>query len=262
MNYTELSLEKLKEISSDKKHVKVISFSRNFGKEAAMLAGLRASCGSYVCVIDSDMEQDPKIVLDMMAILEKDQNIDIVAAYQEQRNEGKLLSFFKKCFYNIINSISQVNFHQGVSDFRMFRREVVDAIISLEEQNRFSKGIFSYVGFNNYYLPYTTQPRNAGKSSFNFTKLFNYAIEGIVSFSTKPLRITFVFGFISLIIALISLIMLIFNKTLISILCALIFGMSGLQFIVIGILGEYISQVHIQSKNRPIYVVKHKINLK
>ena len=123
------TLLKLKEISSDKKHVKVISFSRNFGKESAMLAGLKASSGDYVCIIDADMQQDPVIVLDMLKILEENDNYDVVSTYQETRKESSIISFFKKSFYKIINKLSQVDFHQGVSDFRLFRRQVVDAIL-------------------------------------------------------------------------------------------------------------------------------------
>ena len=185
------TFNELKEVSTDKKHVKVLSFSRNFGKESAMLAGLKHADGDYVAIIDADMQQDPMIVLDMLNILEKDDNYDIVAAFQEKRREGKLLSFFKKSFYSIINNMSQVEFRQGASDFRLFRRCVVEAILSLEEKNRFSKGIFSFVGYNTYYLPYVPEERNAGVSSFSFSKLLNYAISGIVSFSTTLLPMPF-----------------------------------------------------------------------
>ena len=256
------TLLKLKEISSDKKHVKVISFSRNFGKESAMLAGLKASSGDYVCIIDADMQQDPVIVLDMLKILEENDNYDVVSTYQETRKESSIISFFKKSFYKIINKLSQVDFHQGVSDFRLFRRQVVDAILLLNEDNRFSKGIFSYVGFNNYYYPYIPFERNAGKSSFSFKKLFNYAIDGIISFSTKPLLIPFYLGVMFLIATLISLIILLCHYDLLILVVTLILLIAGLQFIVMGIIGKYLSQIHIQSKERPTYIIKEKINLK
>lgn len=256
------TLLKLKEISSDKKHVKVISFSRNFGKESAMLAGLKASSGDYVCIIDADMQQDPVIVLDMLKILEENDNYDVVSTYQETRKESSIISFFKKSFYKIINKLSQVDFHQGVSDFRLFRRQVVDAILLLNEDNRFSKDIFSYVGFNNYYYPYIPFERNAGKSSFSFKKLFNYAIDGIISFSTKPLLIPFYLGVMFLIATLISLIILLCHYDLLILVVTLILLIAGLQFIVMGIIGKYLSQIHIQSKERPTYIIKEKINLK
>lgn len=256
------TFEELKEVSTDKKHVKVLSFSRNFGKEAAMLAGLKHTDGDYVAIIDADMQQDPIIVLEMLNILEKDDKYDIVAAFQEQRREGKLLTFFKNSFYSIINNISQVEFRQGASDFRLFRRCVVDSILSLEEKNRFSKGIFSFVGYNTYYLPYVPEERNAGVSSFSFGKLLNYAISGIVSFSTQPLRMPIYFGITFFIAAFISFILFLFNMEIVLGLVVLMLFISGLQFIVIGIMGEYISQMHIESKNRPVYIIRDKINIK
>lgn len=257
------TFKELKEISSiDKKHIKVLSFSRNFGKEAAMLAGLKHSEGDYVAIIDADMQQDPLIVLEMLDILQNDDSYDIVAAFQEKRREGKLLSFLKNNFYSIINDISQVEFRQGASDFRLFRRSVVEAILSLEEKNRFSKGIFSFVGYNTYYLPYIPEERNAGVSSFSFSKLLNYAISGIVSFSTKPLRIPIYLGITFFIATFITLILFLFNMETVLGLAILILFISGLQFIVIGIMGEYISQMHIESKNRPVYIIKDKINIK
>ena len=256
------TFDELKEVSTDKKHVKVLSFSRNFGKESAMLAGLKHADGDYVAIIDADMQQDPMIVLDMLNILKKDDSYDIVAAFQEKRREGKLLSFFKKSFYSIINNMSQVEFRQGASDFRLFRRCVVEAILSLEEKNRFSKGIFSFVGYNTYYLPYVPEERNAGVSSFSFSKLLNYAISGIVSFSTKPLRMPIYLGITFFIATFITFILFLFNMEIVLGLAVLMLFISGLQFIVIGIMGEYIAQMHIESKNRPVYIIRDKINIK
>ena len=252
----------LKEISKDdKKCVKVLSFSRNFGKEAAMLAGLKYAKGDYICIIDADMQQDPMIVLNMLDILEKDDNYDVVATYQEKRKEGKLLSFFKKKFYLIINAMSQVEFREGASDFRLFRRCVVEAILSLDEKVRFSKGIFSYVGYNTYYLPYVPEERVKGTSSFSFGKLLNYAITGITSFSTNPLRIPIYLGITFLVVAFITFILFLFNATTVLGLVFLILFIGGLQFIMLGIIGEYLSQIHIESKNRPVYIIKEKINI-
>ena len=165
------TLEKLKELAKlDKKHVKTISFSRNFGKEAAILAGLKEAKGDYVGIIDADMQQDPKIMLEMLDILEKDNYYDSVAAYQKERKENKVISFFKRNFYEIMNSTSSFEIKQGASDFRLFRRAVVDSILLLEEDNRFSKGIFSWVGFHTYYLPYVPNKREHGSTKFNFVK--------------------------------------------------------------------------------------------
>ena len=149
-------------------NVKVVGFSRNFGKESAIYAGLKESRGEMVCLIDADMQQRPELVLDMMAILDKDPNYDAVACYQEDRRESKVLSAFKDCFYKIINKTSEIEFKSGASDFRLLRRCVVDAVLSMSEYHRFSKGIFSWVGFNTYYMPYIVEDRANGTSKWNF----------------------------------------------------------------------------------------------
>ena len=166
--------------------VKVVSFSRNFGKEAAIYAGLKQTSGQYVTLIDADLQQRPEIARDMVKILEENPEYDLVAAYQDRRGESKVLSFFKKSFYKIINHLSDVNLHADASDFRTMRRCVADSIIELGEYHRFSKGIFAWVGFNTCFIPYTACERAAGESKWNFRKLFNYAIEGIIGYSTKP----------------------------------------------------------------------------
>lgn len=257
------TLEKLKELAKlDKKHVKTISFSRNFGKEAAILAGLKEAKGDYVGIIDADMQQDPKIMLEMLDILEKDTYYDSVAAYQKERKENKVISFFKRNFYEIMNSTSSFEIKQGASDFRLFRRAVVDSILLLEEDNRFSKGIFSWVGFHTYYLPYVPNKREHGSTKFNFVKLLTYGIGGIVSFSIKPLKASIIIGMIFSVLFLISFIAFIITTNVIIGLCALILFISTIQFLIMGVICEYLSQIHIQSKNRPIYIIKEKINIK
>lgn len=257
------TLEKLKELAKlDKKHVKTISFSRNFGKEAAILAGLKTARGDYVGIIDADMQQDPKIMLEMLDILEKDTYYDSVAAYQKERKENKVISFFKRNFYEIMNSTSSFEIKQGASDFRLFRRAVVDSILLLEEDNRFSKGIFSWVGFHTYYLPYVPNKREHGSTKFNFVKLLTYGIGGIVSFSIKPLKASIIIGMIFSVLFLISFIAFIITTNVIIGLCALILFISTIQFLIMGVICEYLSQIHIQSKNRPIYIIKEKINIK
>lgn len=244
-------------VNKSDENIKVINFSRNFGKEAAMYAGLKESIGELVSIIDADLQQRPELMLKMIDILEKDDEYDSVAAYQEKRKEGFILTGFKNCFYKLINKMSSVKFVQGASDFRMFRRCVVNAILELSEYNRFSKGIFSYVGFNTYYMPYEVELRRNGKSKWNFSSLFNYAIEGIVGFSTKPLRLSTILGiiisFISLIYFIITLILGIASFNVLVILILLI---GGLNLISTGILGEYLSRAYTEVKNRPVYIIK------
>lgn len=261
---TILELKKL--VEKDEANVKVVNFSRNFGKEAAMYAGLKESSGEYVAIIDADMQQNPSLVLKMLGILENDPSFDSVAAYQEVRKEGKVLSTFKKMFYKLINKISEVEFVNGASDFRVFRRRMVDAILSMQEYNRFSKGIFSWVGFNTYYMPYVPSKRENGVSKWSFLKLFNYAIDGIVAFTTKPLRFATKFGILSLILSFIYLIVILvqrifFNMIIsnFSFLISVIIIFSSIQLISIGIVGEYIAKIYMESKKRPIYIAKEVI---
>jgi glycosyltransferase involved in cell wall biosynthesis len=241
--------------------VKVVSFSRNFGKEAAIYAGLKETTGEYVTLIDADLQQRPEIVRDMVKILDEQPEYDLVAAYQDRRGESKLLSFFKKSFYKIINRLSDVNLHADASDFRTMRRSVADSIIELGEYHRFSKGIFAWVGFQTCFIPYTACPRVAGESKWNFRKLFNYAVEGIIGYSTKPLRIaTFLGGFTG-VLAFIYLIVVILEKLITGIdipgyatIVVLILFLGSMQLFCIGIIGEYVGRTFEQSKNRPVYI--------
>lgn len=243
--------------------VKVVSFSRNFGKEAGIYAGLKQASGDYICIIDADLQQRPEIARDMVTILDEQPQYDVVAAYQDRRGEGKVLSFFKKTFYSVINHLSSVNLKADASDFRTFRRSVAESILDLCEYHRFSKGIFAWVGYETCFIPYVACERAAGVSKWNFWKLLNYAIEGIVGYSTKPLRLATLCGGISIVSAFIY---LLFSalKTIITgigipisaciILLILLIG--GIQLICIGIIGEYVGRTLEQSKNRPIYIVK------
>lgn len=255
---TDKTINKLNELlTRNEQNIKVVNFSRNFGKEAAMYAGLKESTGKFVTIIDADLQQRPEIILQMLDILKTSDEYDTVAAYQKERKEGKILTFFKDSFYKIINSISSVRFVKGASDFRTFRRVVVDAILDISEYNRFSKGIFSFVGFNTYYLPYKVEDRRTGNSKWSFTKLFNYAIEGIVGFTVSPLRIPFVFSFILLLTSFISLIVfLISGITALKTMLIIIFFLMGLLFLTLGIMGEYLSKTYLETKNRPVYIVK------
>ena len=253
------TIEKLYNLVDSSSHkIKVVNFSRNFGKEAAMYAGLKESKGKFVTIIDADLQQKPSIILDMLDILNNNPDVDSVAAYQEQRKEGKVLAFFKNFFYKLINSISDVPFVQGASDFRTFRRSVVNSILEISEYHRFSKGIFSFVGYNTYYMPYVVESRNSGETSWSFKKLFNYAIEGIVAFTTSPLRIPVFIGMLlELIFLILLIIFLILGINSFDIIILILLLLFGLLFISIGVIGEYLSKTYIQVKNRPIYIIKN-----
>lgn len=250
-------------VNQRKQNIKVINFSRNFGKEAAMYAGLKEAEGELVTIIDADLQQRPELILRMIDILNENEQFDSVAAFQEVRKEGKVLTFFKDTFYKVINSMSTVPFVQGASDFRTFRRKVVDSILELSEYHRFSKGIFSFVGYNTYYLPYEVEERNSGTSKWNFFKLFNYAIDGIVAFTTSPLRapfyisiVTFLVGFIYFIVALFK------GVSEFTVILLVMLFLFSLLFMVVGVIGEYLSRTYIQVKQRPIYIVKERLESK
>ena len=249
--------------------VKVISFSRNFGKEAAIYAGIKQADGDYISLIDADLQQHPSIVRNMVQILDEKENCDIVAAYQDRRGEGKILSFFKKSFYALINKLSDVTLKSDASDFRTFRRKVADSIVSLEEYHRFSKGIFAWVGYEAEYIPYTAAQRVAGKTKWHFSKLFNYAIDGIIGYSTKPLRIATFLGGLTAVSALIYLVCVILEKLITGIdipgyatIIVLILFLGSMQLFCIGIIGEYVGRTFEQSKQRPVYITKEYLTYK
>ena len=260
------TLAEIEALHKSHSSVRGLSFSRNFGKEAAMLAGLKAAQGDLICLIDADLQQRPEIVLDMISYMEEDPELDCVAAYQEKRNEGKFISFLKSSFYKLINRISDVRFVNGASDFRLMKRQMVDAIISLTEYHRFTKGIFGYVGFKTKFIPFTHEKREIGTTKWGLVKLFKYAFHGILAFSTAPLKIPMVAGVISLLISLMGAIgALIVNGSFTGwsigavVWIAVLFGM-GVQLITLGIVAEYLSKMYIQTKNRPIYFVRREFN--
>lgn len=243
--------------------VKLIDFSRNFGKEAAMYAGMQRAEGEFVTVIDADLQQPPEKALEMVRFLEANPDFDAVAAYQDARREGQFTTLCKKLFYHVIDAACDIPFKADASDFRTLRRGVVQAILSMGEYHRFSKGIFSWVGFRTHYLPYTVQPRHAGKTSWSFVKLCRYAVEGIVSFSTFPLRIATVTGALMAFMSLIYILIVVIKKLAYGIavpgyatIVVLILFTGGLQMIMLGIIGQYIARIYIQSKQRPIYIAR------
>lgn len=258
------TLHNLRKLHKEQKcPVKVISFSRNFGKEAGLYAGLSHASGEYICLIDADLQQQPSIVRDMVQILDDKPEIDVVAAYQDRRGEGKVLSFFKKSFYSIINRLSDVTLRADASDFRTFRKSVAESLLKLGEYHRFSKGLFSWVGYETEFIPYTAGERFAGKTKWSFRKLMNYAIEGIIGFSTKPLRIATYLGFVTAAAALIYLVAVVLEKLITGIdipgyatIIVLTLLLGGIQLFCIGIIGEYVGKTYEQSKDRPIYIAK------
>ena len=261
---TDGTLNELRKLHSAQQcPVKVVSFSRNFGKEAGLYAGLEHATGDYISLIDADLQQRPEIVRQMVDVLDNNQEYDIVAAYQDRRGEGKVLSAFKKAFYKISNAMCSTNLKSDASDFRTFRRNVADKILSLKEYHRFSKGIFGWIGFNTYYIPYTACPRVAGTTKWSFRKLFNYAIDGIIGYSTKPLKIATFLGTCTAIGAVIYSIVVILEKLIKGIdvpgyasIIVLILLLGSMQLFCIGIIGEYVGRTFEQSKDRPIYIAK------
>lgn len=255
---------KLKELKANYPlNIKIINFSRNFGKEAAMYAGLQNACGDLVTIIDTDLQQSPTVVQEMIKILDNDDTVDCVCACQKDRKENKFAAFCKKSFYKFADKFTDTSFVDGASDFRTMRSYVKDAILSLGEYHRFSKGIFSWVGFNTVYIPYVALERAHGKSSFNFFKLLKYGFNGIVAFSTAPLKIASAVGGTTIVFSLLYAIVTVIRKLVSDInvdgftqLVILIAFLGGIQLFTIGIIGEYLGKNYMQSKRRPIYVAK------
>lgn len=257
------SLNVLKKLSAKDKQVKYIHFSRNFGKEAAMYAGLSKSKGDYVTIMDADLQDPPSLLPEMLRLI-KEEGYDSVGTRRVSRKgEPKIRSFFARKFYKIINKLSKIEMVDGARDYRLMTRQMVNSILELKEYNRYSKGLFSFVGFNTYWLEYENVERVAGETKWSFWGLVKYAIEGIVAFSTLPLSIASLMGFIFCFVSFI-LIIIIIIKTLIfgdptsgwpSLVC-IIFFVSGIQLFCLGIIGKYLSKTYLETKNRPIYIIK------
>lgn len=255
----------IKEYAKKDKRVKYINFSRNFGKEAAMYAGLELSSGDYVAIMDADLQDPPSLLPEMISILEDENNeYDAVGTRRVTRKgEPPIRSFFARKFYKIINKMSKVEMVDGARDYRLMKRQVVSSILELKEYNRYSKGLFEFVGYKTKWLEFENVQRVAGETKWSFWKLFLYAIEGIVAFSTAPLAIASIAGFLFCLISFIMIIVIII-KTLIfgdptsgwpSLVC-IIFFVSGIQLFCLGIIGEYLSKTYLETKKRPIYIIK------
>lgn len=256
----------LRELNQKNNSVRYLSFSRNFGKEAALYAGLKHATGDLVTVMDADLQDPPELLLTMKSMLEKNPDLDCVGTRRTTRDgEPPIRSFFAKMFYKLINKISQVEMVDGARDFRLIRRQMVDAILEVSEYNRFSKGIFAWVGFKTKYLEYKNVERVAGKTSWNFWQLLNYSLEGIINFSDAPLTIAFWGGIVACLLAF-FLIIIVIIRTLIfgdptsgwPSMVSIILFLGGFQLLTIGILGKYIGKIFMETKKRPIYVVKEK----
>lgn len=240
----------------------VVNFSRNFGKESAIYAGLKNADGENICIIDADLQQRPEVALEMYQKLIQNPEYDCVCAYQKQRRENKVISGLKSLFYKIINRMAEVEFRNGASDFRFFKRKVKDAILLMAEYHRFSKGIFSWVGFNVFYMEYEAVERNSGETKWSTIKLFKYAISGITAFSVAPLRISIFIGSVSIAFSVIYFIVTIIRKLTYNInvdgftqLALLITFFGGVILFTIGIIGEYIALIYQQVKERPLFIV-------
>lgn len=256
------SLDEMKKLHQNDKEVHYLSFSRNFGKEAAIYAGLEAATGKYVTLMDVDLQDPPTLLGEMYEIMKK-QDYDVIATRSTSRNG---YSFFRKTFtkwfYHLINKISKVEMVDGARDFRLMKRKVVNEILKMKEYNRYSKGLFSFVGFKTKWITYENPVRSAGNTKFNFWKLFSYAVEGIVGFSTVPLAIAAIVGILFCFISFLMIIIII--RTLIwsdptsgwpSMVCIMFF-LSGVQLFCTGIIGEYLSKTYLETKQRPIYILR------
>lgn len=256
------TLNILRHLAKNDSKVRYISFSRNFGKEAGILAGLKASNGEYVAMMDVDLQDPPNLLIEMYNEI-KNEDYDCIATRSTSRNG---YSFFRKLFtkwyYKIINKISKTTIVDGARDFRLMTRQMVDSIISMEEYNRYSKGIFSWVGFNTKWITFENTERVAGITKWNFWKLFAYSMESIIGFSTAPLLFSSIIGIIFCLISLIMVIVIIIKLMLgnpvsgWSSLVCIIFFVSGIQLFCIGIMGQYLAKTYLETKKRPIYIIK------
>ena len=248
--------KKLREIFRENRDVriKVINFSRNFGKEAAMYAGFTVASGEYITIIDADLQQDPEYAVEMAKILDSNPDCDMVAAYQSERKEGKAISKAKHIFYKTISKMTGIDFISDASDFRTVRKSVADTIVALPEYHRFSKGIFSWVGYNTVSIPYEVRERESGETKWNLKKLIAYAFEGIMAYTDRPLKLPLYLGALLLLISVILGIIGLFVPYY-GIISAILF-VGALVLICQGISGAYLGKVHTQVKDRPIFIAK------
>lgn len=257
------TLNIIKKLANNDKRIKYISFSRNFGKEAAMYAGFENSTGDYVCLMDADLQDPPKLLPEMVKAIEEEGYDSAATRRVTRKGEPPIRSFFARMFYKIMNKISDTELMDGARDYRLMTRQFVDSLLDMKEYNRFSKGLFGWVGYKTKWIEFENVERVAGETKWSFWKLLIYAIDGAVAFSTAPLAIASVIGMLMLAVSFIFIIFII-ARTLIfgdpvsgwpSLVC-IITLIGGIQIFCVGILGEYLSKVYLETKRRPIYIVK------
>jgi len=256
------TLRIMREIAAADNRVRYISFSRNFGKEAAMFAGFCNAKGDYIAVMDADMQDPPSLLPQMLEILESGEYDSVATRRVTREGEPPIRSFFARMFYKIINRISDADIVDGARDFRLMRREMVDAIIAMCEYNRFSKGIFGWIGFRTKWLPYKNVERVAGETKWSFFKLFKYSIDGIVNFSQAPLSIASVFGLFLTMLSFLAIAFIVVRRLVFgdpvagwaSTVCIMLF-MGGLQLLCMGIMGQYLAKTYLEVKRRPHYII-------
>ncbi|MBR3362409.1 MAG: glycosyltransferase family 2 protein [Bacilli bacterium] len=256
------TLDLIREVSLNK-GVRYISFSRNFGKEAAMLAGLKAATGEYVAVMDADLQDPPYLLKEMYNILKEGEYDSVATRRVSRKGEPIIRSFFARIYYKIINKVSKTEIVDGARDYRLMTRQMVNSVLEVTEYNRFSKGIFSWVGYNTKWLEYENVERVAGTTSWSFFRLFLYSLESIVAFSTLPLLIASIFGILFCFIAFIIIVIIIIKTLVIgdptsgwpSMACIMFF-IGGIQLLCTGIIGQYLAKTYLEVKKRPIYIIK------
>lgn len=259
------TLKVLKELAQKDSGVRYISFSRNFGKEAALYAGLQNAGGDYAVTMDVDLQDPPSLIPEMYKVIQQGEYDSVATRRVTRKGEPKIRSFFARKFYQIINKMSDADIVDGARDFRFMKRSMVDAILSMKEYNRFSKGIFGWVGFKTKWLEYENVERVVGETKWPFWKLFRYALEGIIAFSTTPLSIVSVIGMVICFLSFILLLVIIIRALLVGdpvagwpSLACIITSLGGVQLLCTGIVGLYLSKAYLETKNRPIFIVKEK----
>lgn len=267
----DLTLKKVRKLENVDRRIKYLSFSRNFGKEAAIYAGLKNVQGDIIVIMDVDLQDPPELLKDMYSGIIEEGYDCVATRRRDRKGEPPIRSWFAKRFYKIINRYSDVEIEDGARDFRMMKRPLVDAILSMNEYNRFSKGIFGWIGFNTKWIEYNNIERVAGKTKWSFVKLFKYAFEGVTSFSAFPLIFAMYAGIILSIISFVMMLVVIARRLIYgdpvagwaSLVCIMLF-MGGIETFILGIIGQYIAKMYLEVKNRPLYVVKEssfKINI-
>ncbi len=255
----------LRRLAEEDSHVRYLSFSRNFGKEAAMYAGLQAARGDYAAIMDVDLQDPPSLLPELLRAV-REEGYDCAAVRRVTRKgEPRVRSFFARMFYKIVNRISRTEIVDGARDYRLMTRQMVDSILEITEVNRFSKGIFSWVGYNTKWVETENVPRAAGKTKWSFFKLLIYALDGVIAFSTAPLAISSILGLLFCVISFLAIIFVIVRQLVWggsafgwpSLVCIILF-LTGIQLFCIGILGQYISKIHMEVKDRPIYIVRER----